>query len=82
MTAVRMPSCSTEAATVSVSTSWSSSRRRFLTPIEELFNSARIGGARIAVTNAGGEEFDEAATRAFTARLRMMAGGGVSVSLS
>jgi hypothetical protein len=32
-----------------------------LSPVEELFHRARIGGARVAVTDAGGEEFDEAA---------------------
>ena len=32
-----------------------------LAPVEELFYRTRIGGARVAVTDAGGEEFDEAA---------------------
>jgi hypothetical protein len=36
-------------------------------PVEELFHRARIGGARVAVTDAGGEEFDEAAAGTLTA---------------
>ena len=42
---------------MSASMSWMS----VLAPVEELFHRARIGGARVAVTDAGGEEFDEAA---------------------
>jgi hypothetical protein len=38
-----------------------------LAPVEELFYRARIGGARVAVTDAGGEEFDEAAAGALAA---------------
>jgi hypothetical protein len=34
-------------------------------PVEELFHRARIGGARVAVTDAGGEEFDETAAGTF-----------------
>jgi hypothetical protein len=33
--------------------------------VEELFHRARTGGARVAVTNAGSEEFDKAAAGAF-----------------
>jgi hypothetical protein len=32
--------------------------------VEELFHRARIGGARVAVADVGGEEFDEAAAAA------------------
>jgi hypothetical protein len=38
-----------------------------LAPVEELFYRACIGGARVAVTDAGGEEFDEAAASALAA---------------
>jgi hypothetical protein len=38
-----------------------------LAPVEELFHRARIGGARVAVTDAGGDEFDEAAAGALAA---------------
>jgi hypothetical protein len=34
-------------------------------PVEELFHRARIGRARVAVTDVGGKEFDEAAAGAF-----------------
>ena len=36
-------------------------------PAEELFRRARIGGARVAVTDAGGKEFNEAAADALAA---------------
>jgi hypothetical protein len=48
------------AATVIASISWSS---RW--PVEELFHRARIGSARVAVTDVRGKEFDEAAAGAF-----------------
>jgi hypothetical protein len=38
-----------------------------LAPVEELFHRARIGSARVAVTDAGGEEFDEAAAGSLAA---------------
>src|SRR5712691_9196655 len=37
-------------------------------PVEELLDRARVGHARVAVADAGGEEFDEAAAGALAAR--------------
>jgi hypothetical protein len=35
----------------------------FLTPVEELFHCVRIGGARVAVMDAGGKEFNVVSCR-------------------